>query len=104
MVRQFLFLAEGTEKLRKFYGITDFFMLKYKKETNEPGKTQDNSPVLSETGQKIQRSGSMVIFSTMFYVKKELTKEKMAELAFEWVNKSQHYGFGNLIWMRRILC
>lgn len=98
MVRQFLFLAEGTEKLRKFYGITGFFMIKYKKETNEPGKTQDNSPVLSETGQKIQRSGSMVIFSTMFYVKKELTKEKMAELAFEWVNKSQHYGFGNLVW------
>ena len=98
MVRQFLFLAEGTEKLRKFYGITGFFMLKYKKETNEPGKTQDNSPVLSETGQKIQRSGSMVIFSTMFYVKKELTKEKMAELAFEWVNKSQHYGFVNLVW------
>ncbi len=40
----------------------------------------------------------MVIFSTMFYVTKELTKEKMAELAFEWVNMSPHYGFDSLTW------
>ncbi len=40
----------------------------------------------------------MVVFSTIFYVTKELTKEKLIELAFEWVNKSQHYEFDNLIW------
>ncbi|MBP3489216.1 MAG: hypothetical protein J6K53_12550 [Roseburia sp.] len=40
----------------------------------------------------------MVIFSTMFYVTKELTKEKLIELAFEWVNNSPHYGFDNISW------
>lgn len=40
----------------------------------------------------------MVIFSTMFYVKKELTKEKFIELAFEWINGSPHYGFNNISW------
>lgn len=40
----------------------------------------------------------MIIFSTMFYVTKELTKEKLIELAFEWVNGSPHYGFDNIKW------
>lgn len=40
----------------------------------------------------------MVIFSTMFYVVKELTKEKLIELAFEWVNNSPHYEFDNISW------
>lgn len=40
----------------------------------------------------------MIIFSTMFYVTKELTKEKMTELAFEWVNGSPHYDFDNISW------
>lgn len=34
----------------------------------------------------------------MFYVTKELTKEKLIELAFEWVNNSPHYGFDNISW------
>lgn len=42
--------------------------------------------------------GGMVIFSTMFYVTKDLTKEKMIELAFEWINNSPHYGFDNISW------
>ncbi|MBD5157179.1 MAG: OmpH family outer membrane protein, partial [Butyrivibrio sp.] len=40
----------------------------------------------------------MVIFSTKFYVTKELTKEKLIELAFEWINGSPHYEFNNLRW------
>ncbi len=40
----------------------------------------------------------MVVFSTMFYVKKSLTMERMTELAFEWANGSPHYGFGNIAW------
>lgn len=34
----------------------------------------------------------------MFYVTKDLTKEKMIELAFEWINNSPHYGFDNISW------
>ena len=34
----------------------------------------------------------MIIFSTKFYVNKELTMEKFIELAFDWVNGSPHYG------------
>lgn len=40
----------------------------------------------------------MIIFSTQFYVKKELTMTKFIELAFEWVNGSPHYGFGSVCW------
>lgn len=40
----------------------------------------------------------MVIFSTMFYVTKDLTKQKFIELAFEWINGSPHYGFNNISW------
>lgn len=40
----------------------------------------------------------MVIFSTMFYVTKKLTKAKLIELAVEWVNKSPYYGFDNISW------
>ncbi len=40
----------------------------------------------------------MITFSTMFYVTKELTKEKLIELAFEWINESPHYGFDNISW------
>ena len=40
----------------------------------------------------------MIIFSTMFYVTKKLTKEKLIELAFEWINKSPHYSFNNISW------
>lgn len=40
----------------------------------------------------------MIIFSTRFYVKKELTMEKFLELAFEWVNGSPHYGFDSASW------
>lgn len=40
----------------------------------------------------------MIIFSTMFYVTKKLTKEKLIELAVEWINKSPHYEFGNISW------
>lgn len=40
----------------------------------------------------------MVIFSTMFYVTKELTKERLIELTYEWVNNSPHYGFDNISW------
>lgn len=40
----------------------------------------------------------MIIFSTKFYVNKELTTEKFIELAFEWVNGSPHYGFNSICW------
>jgi hypothetical protein len=40
----------------------------------------------------------MITFSTTFYVTKELTKEKLIELAFEWINRSPHYGFDNINW------
>lgn len=40
----------------------------------------------------------MIIFSTKFYVKKELTMEKFIELAFQWVNGSPHYGFDGISW------
>lgn len=40
----------------------------------------------------------MIIFSTKFYVTKELTKKKLIELAFEWVNNSPHYEFDNISW------
>lgn len=40
----------------------------------------------------------MITFSTTFYVTKELTKEKLIELAFEWINESPHYGFDNISW------
>lgn len=40
----------------------------------------------------------MIIFSTKFYVNKELTMEKFIELAFDWVNGSPHYGFNSICW------
>ena len=40
----------------------------------------------------------MITFSTAFYVTKELTKEKLIELAFEWINGSPHYGFNDINW------
>ena len=40
----------------------------------------------------------MIIFSTKFFVKKELTMEKFIDLAFEWINGSPHYGFGSVCW------
>lgn len=40
----------------------------------------------------------MIVFSTMFYVTKKLTKEKLMELAIEWINNSPHYGFDSLVW------
>ena len=40
----------------------------------------------------------MAIFSTMFKVKKELTKDEMIRLALEWVNGSPHYDFDQLSW------
>ncbi len=33
----------------------------------------------------------MIIFSTKFYVKKSLTKDKLIELALQWINESPHY-------------
>ena len=38
----------------------------------------------------------MITFSTTFYVTKELTKEKLIKPAFEWINRSPHYGFDNI--------
>lgn len=40
----------------------------------------------------------MIIFSTKFYVKQELTMEKFIELAFDWINGSPHYGFNAICW------
>lgn len=40
----------------------------------------------------------MIVYSTKFYVTKELTKEKLIELAFEWINESPHYGFNGISW------
>lgn len=40
----------------------------------------------------------MIIFSTKFYVTKELTKEKFIDMAFEWINGSPHYEFSNIKW------
>jgi len=40
----------------------------------------------------------MIIFSTLFYVKQELTKEKFMEMVCDWINRSPHYGFGSLAW------
>lgn len=45
----------------------------------------------------------MVIFSTKFYVKKELTIEKFIELAFEWLKGSPHYGFDTICWNGELL-
>lgn len=40
----------------------------------------------------------MIVYSTKFYVTKKLTKEKLIELAFEWINGSPHYGFNGICW------
>jgi hypothetical protein len=40
----------------------------------------------------------MIIFSTVFNVKKELTKEKFIQLALDWINQSPHYNFSTLKW------
>lgn len=40
----------------------------------------------------------MIIFSTKFYVNKELTMKKFIELAFDWINGSPHYGFNSICW------
>ena len=40
----------------------------------------------------------MIIFSTQFYVKKELTMTIFIELAFECVNGSPHNCFGSVCW------
>lgn len=40
----------------------------------------------------------MIIFSTMFYVSKSLTKEVLVDMANAWISESPHYNLGDITW------